>query len=102
MLLRGHINFSVIIPAFNEERHIACTIKACSEYMYKRRYSFELIVVDDGSFDTTCQIIEDLQKRNNHLYLLKNERNYGKGYSVRRGIAAATGEIMRLLLNVRL
>jgi glycosyltransferase involved in cell wall biosynthesis len=81
---------SVVIPCYNEAK----TIK---EIIYKvikfQDYEKEIIVIDDGSSDETKSILKnDLINSINILIL--NEKNYGKGYSVRKGIQVATGDII--------
>jgi len=81
---------SIVIPCYNEAK----TIK---EIIYKiikfQDYEKEIIVIDDGSSDETKLILKnDLINSINILIL--NEKNYGKGYSVRKGIQAATGDII--------
>ena len=84
------MNVSIIIPCYNEERTIKEII-----YSVKKNISEndELIVIDDYSTDQTRNILEDELKENINLLIL-NEKNYGKGYSIRKGIEKATGDII--------
>lgn len=87
---------SLIVPAFNEERRIAYTIEKTGDYLVKR-YSpgdFEVIVVDDGSSDTTAKVVADLCKTRPWLQILTGEPNRGKGYATRRGIMASKGKVI--------
>jgi len=79
---------SVVIPAYNEERRLPATLTSIYEYFAQQPFPVEVIVVDDGSADRTCEVC----RRYRDLKILRNERNCGKGYSVRRGILAAEGE----------
>lgn len=79
------MNLSVVIPAYNEETRIEKTLREIQHYLSSAGYSFEIIVIDDGSKDKTSCIVEKF----NNIILLKNEKNYGKGYSVKRGILKA-------------
>lgn len=79
---------SVVIPAYNEERRLPATLSSIYEYFAGQPFSVEVIVVDDGSADRTCEVCRAYPD----LRVLRNERNYGKGYSVRRGMLAARGE----------
>lgn len=83
---------SVVIPAYNEETRIAKSLEKIYLYLQQQSYTYELIVVDDGSRDQTIRVVTDIFKRIEHGVLLVNERNRGKGYSVRRGMLASTGE----------
>lgn len=57
-------------------------------------HEFELIVVDDGSTDDTAAIVRDLSLTEPRIRLIANKVNMGKGYSVRRGILEAAGDIV--------
>ncbi len=76
---------SVIIPAYNEEERITGTIHAVEDYLSKKRFSWELIVVDDGSKDRT---IETARRafRTPHGRVESNSRNMGKGATIRNGM----------------
>ena len=79
---------SIIIPLYNEEKtiiQILEKIKSNSSKLFK----YEIIVIDDGSTDQSRKLLEN----NKHLFdkLLINEINRGKGFSVKKGISAASG-----------
>lgn len=82
---------SVVIAAYNEEKVIADTVKRVGEYL-ERMPDPELIIVDDGSRDRTCEIVNGLTDRFPFLRLVKNDRNRGKGYSIKHGIMESHGE----------
>jgi glycosyltransferase involved in cell wall biosynthesis len=84
---------SVIIPAYNEEKRLPPTLARIEEYLAARRFSSEILVVDDGSRDRTAQVVEDWQGRMAGLRLVSNGGNRGKGYSVRHGMLEAQGNI---------
>jgi dolichyl-phosphate beta-glucosyltransferase len=83
---------SVVIPAYNEEARIAKSLEKIYLYLQKQSYTYELIVVDDGSRDQTIRVVTDIFKRIEQGMLLVNEVNRGKGYSVRKGMLASTGD----------
>jgi dolichyl-phosphate beta-glucosyltransferase len=78
------IAISIIIPAYNEERRIKGTLDGILEYMGKRKFDYEIMVVDDGSRDKTVDIVNEYDDKN--VRILKNPENRGKGYSVKHGI----------------
>ena len=81
---------SIIIPCFNEENTILNIIHSVRKNINQND---EIIVIDDCSFDKTREILKkDLSK--NIDCLIFNEKNYGKGYSIRKGIEKAKGEIV--------
>ncbi len=81
---------SIIIPCFNEENTILNIIHSVRKNINQND---EIIVIDDCSFDKTREVLKkDLNKNIDCLIL--NEKNYGKGYSIRKGIEKAKGEIV--------
>lgn len=91
MANNSEIYLSVVIPAYNEEKRIAKTIKDICNYLNAQDYSWELIVVDDGSKDKTIDVSK-AARGDNPLRVLENEVNRGKGYTVIRGCLAAKGK----------
>ncbi|HHT9136267.1 MAG TPA: dolichyl-phosphate beta-glucosyltransferase [Candidatus Wunengus sp. YC60] len=83
---------SVIIPAYNEEKRLLPTLRKICAYLSTKDFPYEIIVVDDGSTDNTLQITRNFANSNDHIIILANEQNSGKGYSVRRGMLSALGE----------
>ncbi|HHT9144804.1 MAG TPA: dolichyl-phosphate beta-glucosyltransferase [Candidatus Wunengus sp. YC61] len=83
---------SVIIPAYNEEKRVLPTLRKICAYLSAKDFPCEIIIVDDGSTDNTLQMIKNFASSNNHLVILTNEQNIGKGYSVRKGMLSARGE----------
>ena len=84
--------YSVVIPAYNEEWRIVPTIGAIATHMSSLGEPWELIVADDGSTDTTAELVRDLELVN--LRLLLAEQNGGKGSAVRRGVLQARGSVI--------
>ncbi len=89
---------SVVVPAYNESARISSTLAQIDRYLTRKRYSYEIIVVDDGSKDKTANMVEKFARRAKNIYLIKNQKNIGKGYSVRRGMLHASGRI-RLFMD---
>ena len=84
------MNVSIIIPCFNEENTISKIIHSVKKNINEND---EVIVVDDCSIDKTRGILKNnLKNEINHLIL--NEKNFGKGYSIRKGIEKAKGDII--------
>jgi len=86
--------YSVIIPAYNESARIPATLEAVVACIRERGWPAEVVVVDDGSTDSTAQLVKDFASRAPEVRLLENPGNRGKGYSVRAGILQAQGEIV--------
>ncbi len=89
---------SIIIPAYNEENRIGRSLDEILRFLTNRPFRAEVIVVDDGSRDSTPQVIaeraDDYAKAGYDLRVLTNRPNRGKGYSVRRGVSEARGEVI--------
>jgi dolichyl-phosphate beta-glucosyltransferase len=95
------MKISVVIPAYNEEKRIESTINKIMKYLQAKFDRYEIIIVDDGSTDSTGKIVQKYQKKyqsehnnsslkfNGSIILLRNYSNKGKGYSVKRGILKA-------------
>ena len=88
-------DLSIIIPAYNEEALIAGTLDGLQTYLSARPEQFEIIVVDDGSQDKTAASIQAWKNRNGtDLRLLINQKNMGKGFSIRRGVLESRGRYL--------
>ena len=85
---------SIVIPAYNEALRLGSTLEKVRQYLESRNYSGELIVVDDGSTDQTGQLLEEVQRLHPAVRVLRNDSNRGKGFSVRRGVLEARGELV--------
>jgi glycosyltransferase involved in cell wall biosynthesis len=81
---------SIVVPAYNEAQRIGESIKKIDAFVRASPLAFELIVVDDGSRDDTAATVSKSQTKG--LRLVRNEQNHGKGYTVRQGVLAASGE----------
>ena len=84
------MKISIIIPCYNEEKTIKKIIDKVKDNISS---PYEIIVIDDGSTDKTRFILEN-NLIDNIDKLLLNEKNYGKGYSINKGIKATTGDII--------
>jgi dolichyl-phosphate beta-glucosyltransferase len=85
---------SIVIPAYNEALRLGSTLEKVRQYLVSRNYSGELIVVDDGSTDQTADLVQEMQRHHQAVRVLRNESNRGKGFSVRRGVLEARGEMV--------
>jgi dolichyl-phosphate beta-glucosyltransferase len=85
---------SVVLPAYNETHRLPDTLFTLKSYLKRRFPQHEVIVVDDGSRDGTSQLVRSLQSEWPELRLLVQPKNMGKGAAVKRGMLAATGEVI--------
>lgn len=88
---------SVVVPTYNEEQTVVGTVTAVRDWLEETRRPYEIIVVDNASEDRTVEVLGGLLDEQ-RVRLLQNELNRGKGYSVRRGMLDATGQL-RLLCD---
>jgi len=89
------MTLSIIIPAYNEEKRIATTIKRISNYLNNKKIKHELIIIDDCSTDRTVNIVEETSRKiKKKIRILRNKNNYGKGFSVRVGVLAAKNDLV--------
>ena len=86
------IQFSIIIPAYNESSRIRPTLDEILRYVSEQRWDAEILVVDDGSSDNTAEIVREYAVNHAQIQLVENPGNRGKGYSVRNGMLHARGE----------
>lgn len=84
------MKLSVLMPAYNEERTIRQAIKAVLDVEFP--CDFQLVVVDDGSTDSTAEIVESF--RHPALVMCRHPRNRGKGAAIRTAAVAADGDYM--------
>jgi len=89
------IDISVVIPAYNEAERLGPTLKEWTRFFCGQKKQVEIIVVNDGSFDETSQVI-DIAARTLpvDIRILGHDVNRGKGFSVRKGMLDAKGEIL--------
>lgn len=88
------MDISIVIPLYNEEESLPELINWIDEVMRKHIFSYETILVDDGSTDTSWQVITDLKKRFSSIKGIKFRRNYGKSAALNVGFEAAQGEVV--------
>ena len=85
------VDLSVIIPAYNEQLRLPSMLDECLEFLNKRGTSYEVIIVDDGSRDSTTETgLEYVDKHGSErVRVLTLARNRGKGGAVRMGMLRA-------------
>jgi len=85
-------HLSVIIPAYNEEYRIKATLEAVFSYLSRQNYSWEAIVISDGSSDKTVEMTSEFISNKPEFSLIANTLNHGKGFVVRQGMLQAQGD----------
>jgi dolichyl-phosphate beta-glucosyltransferase len=88
------MNYSIVIPAYNEGQRLRVTLEKVLGYVRRQGWDAEVIVVNDGSRDNTAEIVREVAERDSLLRLVENPGNRGKGYSVRHGMMEARGDVV--------
>jgi len=92
--MKRKIKLSVVIPCYNEEDNLKRgALNEVWDYLSKQRYSWEVIVSDDGSSDESLALAMNFAKNHSGFRVLKNKHG-GKPWAVWKGIAAARGELV--------
>lgn len=89
---------SIIIPAYNEEKRIADTLKDLDSYLEKQSYDYQIVVVVNNSKDKTYDVVKKLEATTIQKATAMNLKEGGKGNAVKRGILeAADGDIVMFM-----
>ena len=88
------MDISIIIPLFNEDESLGELAAWIDKVMIENKFSYEIIMVDDGSNDNSWNVIETLSKQNTAIKGIKFRRNYGKSAALNVGFEAAKGDVV--------
>lgn len=88
------MRISIIMPLYNAEKYLEECLHSVLEQTFTE---FELICVNDASEDSTMQIIQDFQRKDNRIKILSNDRRRGAAYSRNRGMREAKGVYLAFL-----
>jgi dolichyl-phosphate beta-glucosyltransferase len=89
---------SVVIPAYNEEKRIAETLKNIDSYLEKQSYDYEIVVVVNNSHDRTAEVVRELEASTIQKAFAMELKEGGKGNAVKRGLLEkATGDIVMFM-----
>ncbi len=86
--------FSLIIPCFRQEKTIQENLNRVEKVLLGLPLDYEIIVVVDGRVDKTAEIIRRIARNNKKIKLFVNEKNVGKGFSVKFGVQKAKGDVI--------
>lgn len=81
----SHVSVSIVIPVYNEEASISGTVEHLHQILQSHNYRYEIIIVNDGSTDSTAQVLASL----NNIHLVEHNRNRGYGAALKTGIRQA-------------
>lgn len=88
------MEISVVIPLLNEEESLPELCSWIMKVMDEHRFTYEIILVDDGSTDDSWAVIERLSVRHSSIKGIKFQRNYGKSAALNEGFKSAHGEVV--------
>lgn len=94
---REPVTLSVVVPALNEEGNVQPLVEQIDQAMSQAQVSYELIIVDDGSSDTTLDKLQALMQQYDTLRTLHREQPRGQSAAMGQGIAAARGTYIATL-----
>jgi len=88
------MDVSIVVPLYDEAESLPELCAWIQRVVTEHRLSYEIILVDDGSIDSSWQVIEDLRQSNSHIKGIKFLRNYGKSAALNEGFRVAKGEVV--------
>tara|TARA_B100001113_G_scaffold353290_1_gene357037 strand:- start:1698 stop:2645 length:948 start_codon:yes stop_codon:yes gene_type:complete len=88
------MDISIIIPLFNEEESLPELCSWIEKVMNKNDYSYEILLIDDGSKDKSWTVIENISSKNPDIKGIKFRRNYGKSAALNIGFQKALGNVV--------
>ena len=88
------MNISVVIPLFNEEESLPELCAWIAKVMQANKFTYEVLLIDDGSKDNSWIVIEKLSSENTNIRGVKFRRNYGKSAALNVGFANAEGDVV--------
>lgn len=88
------MDISVVVPLYNEAESLPELTDWIRRVMREHHFTYEIILVDDGSKDDSWQVIQDLKKGHEQISGIKFRRNYGKSAALNVGFVAAQGDVV--------
>jgi glycosyltransferase involved in cell wall biosynthesis len=89
------MDLSIVIPLLNEEESIPELCSWINKVCQENNYSYEIVLIDDGSTDLSWEVIRSLQHQDpQHIRGIKFQRNYGKSAALNEGFRAAQGDVI--------
>ena len=88
------MDLSIVIPLFNEDESLPELAAWIVRVVDAHQFTYEIIMIDDGSTDDSWNVIQRLRKENSNIRGIKFQRNYGKSAALNEGFKAAQGEVI--------
>jgi glycosyltransferase involved in cell wall biosynthesis len=88
------MDISIVVPLLNEEESLPELCAWIERVVTANNFTYEIIMIDDGSTDTSWEVIEQLRSKNPHIKGIRFQRNYGKSAALNEGFKAAMGNVI--------
>ena len=86
------MDISIVVPLLNEEESLPELCAWIERVVTANNFTYEIIMIDDGSDDNSWQVIEQLRSKNPNIKGIRFQRNYGKSAALNEGFKAAYGQ----------
>ena len=88
------MDLSIVVPLYNEDESLPELTGWIEQVMQENSFSYEIIMIDDGSTDNSWEVIASLRAKNDRVKGIKFQRNYGKSAALNEGFKAAQGDVV--------
>ena len=88
------MDISVVIPLYNEDESLPELITWIARVMKENKFSYEIVMIDDGSSDSSWKVLSELATQNSAIKGIRFQRNYGKSAALHEGFQAAQGNVV--------
>jgi glycosyltransferase involved in cell wall biosynthesis len=88
------MDISIIIPFLDESESLPELTEWIERIVTKNHFSYEIVMIDDGSTDNSWHVVEELRKKNPNIKAIKFQRNYGKSAALNEGFRSAKGDVV--------
>lgn len=95
---RNALVYSIIVPAYNEEKNVVPTISALADRLRAEEIPFELLIVDDNSTDATSMVVTEAQHDYPEIRLVHNGPPSGLGRAIRQGLRDYSGDVAAVVM----
>ena len=93
-ITKSQAQISVVIPVHNQETKISALLAKVKEILNSTLQSYEIVVVNDGSYDNTLQVLQKEELLDSCIKIISYMPNRGKGHAVKTGVMQASGSIV--------
>ncbi len=91
---KNNIDLSISIPFYNEEDNVENVIDDLNRVLDKSRINYEIIAVNNGSYDNTGSILEKIKSKDKRVKVITVKKNIGYGYGIIQGLKNSNGRII--------